>query len=215
VRLRGRSDNEAPPVPVPSIGWTPGATRAGLATTPSGTTRARNPSLVQGRPQAAGPAMPPPSAVAGPAPSGPWCREVCRGRSGTSRSGSVPSIAGCARMVSRQSGTTAGWRGRQAEGALDLFGAPGRIRTCDLPLRRRLLYPLSYEGGGNERKVKRTRPPELPGWSRGRDVAADPSLADSRGALSRPDEVRVGPALGKWGTPSWPDGLCVGPAQVV
>ena len=25
--------------------------------------------------------------------------------------------------------------------------APGRIRTCDLPLRRRALYPLSYEGG--------------------------------------------------------------------
>ncbi len=23
-------------------------------------------------------------------------------------------------------------------------GAPGRIRTCDLPLRRRMLYPLSY-----------------------------------------------------------------------
>jgi hypothetical protein len=26
------------------------------------------------------------------------------------------------------------------------LGAPGRIRTCDLPLRRRALYPLSYEG---------------------------------------------------------------------
>ena len=25
-------------------------------------------------------------------------------------------------------------------------GAPGRTRTCDLPLRRRLLYPLSYRG---------------------------------------------------------------------
>jgi hypothetical protein len=25
-------------------------------------------------------------------------------------------------------------------------GTPGRTRTCDLPLRRRLLYPLSYGG---------------------------------------------------------------------
>ena len=29
----------------------------------------------------------------------------------------------------------------------DQICAPGRIRTCDLPLRRRALYPLSYEGG--------------------------------------------------------------------
>ncbi len=28
----------------------------------------------------------------------------------------------------------------------DAVRAPGRIRTCDLPLRRRMLYPLSYEG---------------------------------------------------------------------
>jgi hypothetical protein len=27
-------------------------------------------------------------------------------------------------------------------------GAPGRIRTCGLPLRRRTLYPLSYGGAG-------------------------------------------------------------------
>lgn len=26
----------------------------------------------------------------------------------------------------------------------DFAGDPGRARTCDLPLRRRLLYPLSY-----------------------------------------------------------------------
>jgi hypothetical protein len=26
------------------------------------------------------------------------------------------------------------------------FGAPGRNRTCDLPLRRGPLYPLSYRG---------------------------------------------------------------------
>ena len=26
------------------------------------------------------------------------------------------------------------------------LGAPGRIRTCDLPFRRGLLYPLSYGG---------------------------------------------------------------------
>ena len=28
--------------------------------------------------------------------------------------------------------------------------APGRIRTCDLPLRRRSLYPLSYRGSGRK-----------------------------------------------------------------
>jgi hypothetical protein len=28
-----------------------------------------------------------------------------------------------------------------------LTSAPGRTRTCDQPLRRRLLYPLSYGGG--------------------------------------------------------------------
>ena len=26
-----------------------------------------------------------------------------------------------------------------------LVGAPGRIRTCDLPVRSRALYPLSYK----------------------------------------------------------------------
>ena len=32
---------------------------------------------------------------------------------------------------------------------LDMFnGAHGRNRTCDPTLRRRVLYPLSYEGGG-------------------------------------------------------------------
>jgi hypothetical protein len=30
--------------------------------------------------------------------------------------------------------------------AIDLFGALDRNRTCDLPLRRRMLYPLSYQG---------------------------------------------------------------------
>gem|GEM_PF-5263804 len=33
-----------------------------------------------------------------------------------------------------------------AESAIGILGAPGRNRTCDLPLRRRLLYPLSYRG---------------------------------------------------------------------
>ena len=31
--------------------------------------------------------------------------------------------------------------------SLDNHSAPGAIRTRDLPLRRRLLYPLSYKGG--------------------------------------------------------------------
>jgi hypothetical protein len=30
------------------------------------------------------------------------------------------------------------------ENGLGCYGVPGRIRTCDLPLRRRLLCPLSY-----------------------------------------------------------------------
>ena len=29
---------------------------------------------------------------------------------------------------------------------LSEYGAPGRSRTCDPPLRRRMLYPLSYRG---------------------------------------------------------------------
>ncbi len=34
-----------------------------------------------------------------------------------------------------------------ANGSSLLFCAPGRIRTYGLSLRRRTLYPLSYEGG--------------------------------------------------------------------
>ena len=30
---------------------------------------------------------------------------------------------------------------------LEIIGDPGRIRTCDLQLRRLLLYPLSYGAG--------------------------------------------------------------------
>jgi hypothetical protein len=32
--------------------------------------------------------------------------------------------------------------------SISVGGAQGRNRTDDLPLRRRLLYPLSYLGGG-------------------------------------------------------------------
>src|SRR5262245_40590301 len=35
---------------------------------------------------------------------------------------------------------------RSAVDVAHVLRAPGRIRTCDLPLRRRTLYPLSYEG---------------------------------------------------------------------
>ena len=35
--------------------------------------------------------------------------------------------------------------------------ALGRIRTCDTRFRKPMLYPLSYEGGGSKRTVKRTR----------------------------------------------------------
>ena len=34
-------------------------------------------------------------------------------------------------------------------------GALGRIRTCDLPFRRGLLYPLSYEGAVHARGAHR------------------------------------------------------------
>ena len=37
----------------------------------------------------------------------------------------------------------------------DLFGTPGRIRTCDLCVRSATLYPLSY--GGTTRLGQRTR----------------------------------------------------------
>lgn len=40
--------------------------------------------------------------------------------------------------------------------------APSRIRTCDLPLRRRVLYPLSYGGGTGSART---------GTVRGRDRA--------------------------------------------
>jgi hypothetical protein len=35
-----------------------------------------------------------------------------------------------------------------ARGSATCNGVPGRIRTCDRPLRRRLLCPLSYGDGG-------------------------------------------------------------------
>src|SRR5690606_23871577 len=37
------------------------------------------------------------------------------------------------------------------------YGAPDRIRTCDLPLRRRTLYPLSYQG--NQCEIAEARAP--------------------------------------------------------
>ena len=50
------------------------------------------------------------------------------------------------------------WAVRGFQGALDW------IRTSDLPLRRRLLYPLSYEGGARvDPSGNRTRLPILAG----------------------------------------------------
>ena len=40
------------------------------------------------------------------------------------------------------------------------FGAPNTNRTCDLPLRRRLLYPLSYRGVAGILAEKAFRDPE-------------------------------------------------------
>ena len=36
--------------------------------------------------------------------------------------------------------------GIDASATLEVTGAPNTNRTCDLPLRRGLLYPLSYRG---------------------------------------------------------------------
>ena len=54
-------------------------------------------------------------------------------------------------LAVRDSLTQANPQGGAAE------NAPGRIRTCDLALRRRALYPLSY--GRGEREVYRPRLP--------------------------------------------------------
>src|SRR6056297_3523238 len=70
-----------------------------------------------------------------------------------SRTSSRASTARCyqaergARAVARYAarGCVAGARRSDpADEARPARGAPGRIRTLDLPLRRRLLYPLSY-----------------------------------------------------------------------
>ena len=56
----------------------------------------------------------------------------------------------------RKMGTGSGaetdpWRGT----SIDLReGTPGRDRTCDLPLRRRVLYPLSYWGDPARRRAR-------------------------------------------------------------
>jgi hypothetical protein len=42
--------------------------------------------------------------------------------------------------------------------------ALGQIRTADTRFRRAVLYPLSYEGGGNTRTVKSTHPQVAVGW---------------------------------------------------
>jgi hypothetical protein len=40
----------------------------------------------------------------------------------------------------------------------DLWGAPGRIRTCDTRFRKPLLYPLSYEGASHKGTCQRLSP---------------------------------------------------------
>ena len=40
----------------------------------------------------------------------------------------------------------------------DLYGALGRIRTCDTRFRKPMLYPLSYEGGMPGRIATNPRP---------------------------------------------------------
>ena len=47
-------------------------------------------------------------------------------------------------------------------------GAPGRSRTCDLSLRRRLLYPLSYGGGTYGIPCRKPAGPYRDRWGSGR-----------------------------------------------
>ena len=68
--------------------------------------------------------------------------------------------------------------------------APGRIRTCNLRIRRPLLYPLSYEGGVRASDAARTRVRETcrPGIT-GASLAAG---ANPR--VIEPQSRQVGPA---------------------
>lgn len=79
-------------------------------------------------------------------------------------------------------------------------GAPGKSRTCDLSLRRRLLYPLSYWGvaasprgaaAGSILPRRRTPPPistAVTRWSVGRQRAGEPFVAlGARGV--EPDDL--------------------------
>ena len=90
-------------------------------------------------------------------------------------------------------------------------GVPGRIRTCDLPLRRRLLCPLSY---GDRAFAKSTR--DVPGPGPVSAVSADGHTASVADAMTRtedPPRIRSAPdAAGRWTlvTSSPDDGRTVG-----
>lgn len=103
--------------------------------------------------------------------------------------------------------------------------ALGRIRTCGLPLRRRALYPLSYEGGGSARCptappwwhgllvrgvvqpggelclafVQEAQPPGASVGGDGRGAALGPVGRDVTGTLlavaGHPDQHRIAPFL--------------------
>src|SRR3954464_2684532 len=78
----------------------------------------------------------------------------------------------------------------------DKVGAPGRIRTCDLPLRRRLLCPLSYgDGLPQSRTPGILRPVRAPGGVLcillaavalvACDANAEPTVDDAKAYLGR------------------------------
>jgi hypothetical protein len=94
---------------------------------------------------------------------------------------------------------TAGRRGRSAGFARAMSGAPGRIRTCDLPLRRRLLYPLSYEGPAVRPYLlsPRSRPPRAGPTARRRPSDTGGSPRAGGGPRSR--SSRCGPGVGRRG----------------
>ena len=64
----------------------------------------------------------------------------------------MPTVSKCV-----ANGLPAGVRGGAADGiTAGQDGAPGRTRTCDLEIRRLLLYPLSY-GGTSPAVARATR----------------------------------------------------------
>lgn len=154
--------------------------------------------------------------------SGPGGEDCCR--QGPSRAGDAgqvkvwgeyggkfvpwwaPAATSCAlfdyegqRSTSRHNAKTAGQAPDSPTPRPQSFGAPGKSRTCDLSLRRRLLYPLSYWGGGRILPRRRTWtqwPPvedRLAGWpcsATSSPGSPDPGSADLPGGVRNAGDLR-------------------------